>query len=127
MRKRKIPERAVDFILSCENEELRNLKVNEVASRIKANRSYLSWSFKDKQNISISNFILREKIYRAMFILDKHHDTSIDELSMMLGFLKVEDFVNEFEKHLAIEPKRYLEIMRRARPMQKKVSLQMAR
>ncbi len=77
---------------------------------IGANRSYLSRSFKLDQNISLSDFISREKIYRAIFILDKNHEMSIQELAEELGFLRVEDFAREFENQFAIEPEKYKQI-----------------
>lgn len=115
MRRKKIPERAVDFILSSKNEDLRDIKVHEVARKIKANRSYLSRAFKKEQRLSITGFISREKVYRALFILDKDQQKPIEELSQELGFNRIEDFVLEFKKHIAIDPVRYRDIKKQAK------------
>ncbi len=107
MKRKRVSERAVNFILSRQNKELSHLKVGDIARIIGVNRSYLSRSFKLDQDISLSDFISREKIYRAIFILDKDHKKPIDELAEELGFIRVEDFVREFVKQLAIDPERY--------------------
>lgn len=110
MKKRRLSERAVDFILSRDNEELSTLKAGQVSKRIGANRSYLSRCFKFEHNIPLRDFISREKIYRALFILDKDHEKSIPELAGELGFIRVEDFAREFENQFAIAPERYRHI-----------------
>ena len=106
-KKRKISDKAVEYILTLKLEQLRDLKVGKIAEDIDTNRSYLSRRFKIDQKISLSDFILREKIHRAIFILEKNQKKSIPELSMELGFLKVEDFAVEFERCMAIKPERY--------------------
>lgn len=115
MKKKKLSERAVDFILSLETEELKNLTELKVAKRIGANRSYLSHSFKSNQNISLSEFVKREKIHRALFVLENDYEKSIDELSNELGFLRVRDFIMEFKNLVAIEPDKYRELRKQAR------------
>lgn len=114
MKKQKIYERAVTFILTRKNEELRNLEAEKIAASIKANRVYLCRSFKSHMKISIPDFILREKINRAGLILEKYPEKLINELSMELGFLKVEDFIMEFARHFAIEPGRYRDLRKEA-------------
>jgi len=115
MRRKKIPERAVDFILSRKDEDLKGIKVHEVARKIKANRSYLSRAFKKEQRLSITGFISREKVYRALFILDKDQQKPIEELSQELGFPHIEDFILEFKKHIAIDPVRYRDIKKQVK------------
>lgn len=112
MRKKKIVERAVEFILSRDIEELARLTEEKVAKNIGVNSTYLSRSFKDDRKMAIVNFIQREKIYRAYFILSKDYVKSINELSGELGFLKVEDFDNEFENFFAIKPKAFKDLMK---------------
>ncbi|MCI0470719.1 MAG: helix-turn-helix domain-containing protein [Candidatus Aminicenantes bacterium] len=107
MKKRKVSDKAVDYILSRNLERLRYLKASNIAEYIGANRSYLSRRFKMEQNISLKDFILREKIHRAIFILEMNPGKSIQELSTELGFLKVEDFDEEFRNYMTVEPERY--------------------
>lgn len=107
MRKRKISDKAIDYILSRNVDQLRNLKVGKIARTIGANSSYLSRRFKIDQQMSLHDFILREKIFRAIFILEENPGASIRGISKELGFPDFSDFALEFKKNLAIDPERY--------------------
>jgi len=103
----KVYERAIELILSCPDKDLKKLRVVNIAQAIAANRSYLSRCFKKALGMSVTEFVRREKIHRAVFILDKDHDKTIEILASELGFHHVDDFIAEFEKRLAIHPERY--------------------
>ncbi len=115
MRKKKISAQAVEFVLTREIGELRYLKAIDIARNFGINNFYLSRIFKIDQKITLNNFILREKIYRAVFILEENFDKSIEELARELGFVKVADFNSEFKKYFTISPERYRDL-RRKRP-----------
>ena len=121
MEKKNISSQAVDYILTRKNEELRNLDAENVAKGIGSNRSYLTQNFNVDQKISLTDFILREKIYRAVFILEKNHNISIKELSNNLGFREVKDFVREFRSIIAIEPDKYRNLRKAATNKQRNV------
>ena len=110
MLKKNISDRAVEFILTRRIEELKNLTVEKIAQRIGVNRFYLSLSFLIGRKISLPNFILREKMHEAFFILEKDQRIPLDELSRKLGFMRFEDFNMEFEKYFAISPGRFRDI-----------------
>lgn len=112
MKEREISEIAVEFILSQNTGELKNLTEDIVAKSIGVNSSCLSRKFERIQKMTIPDFILREKLYRAYFILKEGSDKTIDLLSTELGFLKIEDFNIEFEKYFAITPKSYMDLRR---------------
>lgn len=107
MGKKSISNQAVNFILTLENKDLRDLNAEEVAKRIGVKTTNLSRNFKIDQKISLTDFIIREKIYRAIFLLEKNHDLSIEELSNELGFRDVNDFEMTFRSIIAIEPEKY--------------------
>lgn len=115
MKKRKISDRAVEYILTRKIDELRSLNAGKVAKSIGANSSYLSRCFETDQKISLGDFILREKIYRAIFILEKDFEISIAELSRELGFTQLDDFVREFRVIIAIDPEKYRDLRKIAR------------
>lgn len=110
MRKENLVERAVEYILSRDIEELANLSEEKVAMSIGINNIHLSRIFEDDRKMTIVNFIQREKINRAFFILCEDNVKSIDELSSELGFSKVEDFNIAFKKSFAINPQAYKDL-----------------
>ena len=100
----------MELILTRDLEQLAALTGQTIAAQLPVNPTYLHRSFKMKQNITLEHFITREKIHRAIFILEKNHPISIEDLSRQLGFKSCEDFKKEFEHYLAISPQRYREI-----------------
>jgi AraC-like DNA-binding protein len=112
MKERDISEKAVEFILSRKTDELGKLTEEKIAQSIGTKISNLSCSFKVDQKITIPDFILREKLYRAYLILREGSKKTIAELSDELGFVKVEDFNIEFENYFAITPKNYKDLRR---------------
>jgi AraC-like DNA-binding protein len=115
MKMNEISEQAIVFILTRNNDELKNLTEVEIANNIGVDSFLLSNRFKKDQKISLPDFILREKLYRAYFILRKNDEKSVDELSRELGFSNVDDFDSEFEKFFAISPNVYKEIRKNPR------------
>jgi AraC-like DNA-binding protein len=105
-----LADRAVEFILTRNIEQLGNLTEEEIAETLKVKPSYLLKTFRTQQNIALKRFITREKIHRAIFILDKNQAISVDELSHKLGFHKTAEFSLEFQSYLAIDPYRYREL-----------------
>jgi AraC-like DNA-binding protein len=105
-----LADRAVEFILTRDTKELRTLTEEKIAETLKVKSSHLVRTFKIQQCIPLNRFITREKIHRAVFILEKDHSISIEELSKKLGFPRLNDFVMEFEHYLLIDPRRYKEL-----------------
>ncbi|MGD2089902.1 MAG: helix-turn-helix domain-containing protein [Candidatus Aminicenantes bacterium] len=103
-------ERAVKFILTRNLEELAYLTETQVANKVGVNKTYLCRIFRAVQDISIDRFILREKLHRAVFMLEKMPEISIETLSVKLGFPGTEYFIREFENYFAVKPGRYKEL-----------------
>jgi two-component system response regulator YesN len=108
--RRKVADLAVEFILKQSIENLRELTVQKIAEALAISSDYLSQQFKEDQNISCPEFILREKLHRAFFILTKERDISIAQLAKELGFSNAEYFSSEFETYHAVTPERFIEI-----------------
>ena len=110
VKKKKVTEKVVEFILTRKREELKNLTLQKIAQNVGVNIFYLFFRFIIDQRITIPDFILREKMHEAYFILGEDEKKSITELSRELGFLKVEDFDVEFQKCFAINPEKFRDI-----------------
>lgn len=104
-------DKAVEFILTRNINELATLTEKKIAENLKVKPSYLQESFKTEQNIALERFITREKIHRAVFILEKNQLLSVEEISGKLGFPRSDDFITEFREYLAIDPHKYKELM----------------
>lgn len=110
MLRKKISERAVEFILTRQYNDLKNLTLKKVAKNIGVNRLLLYLNFIVDLRTTLPNYILKHKIHEAFFILTKDELKSVNELSGELGFLTVEDFCFEFEKYYAIDPEKFKQL-----------------
>lgn len=115
MKKEKISDLAVEYILTRNNRQLRDLKEEIVAQVIGVPGDNLGQRFKRDQKISLGDFISREKIHRAIFILETQHDKSIADLSKELGFTSKKEFATKFENYLAISPAGFRDLKKTAK------------
>lgn len=104
-------DRAVEFILTRNIDELATLTEKKIAENLKVKPFYLQETFETERNIALERFITREKIHRAVFILEKNQLLSVEEISNKLGFSRSDDFVMEFREYLAIDPHKYKELV----------------
>ena len=103
-------DKAVEFILTRDIDELGALTEEKVAETLEVKPSDLAEIFKTHQSITLNHFILREKIFRAVFMLEKNPSISIERLSTQLKFCQIDDFVMEFQNNIFIDPYRYKEL-----------------
>lgn len=107
MNRNNIAEQAVDFILTRKIEELAHLTRAKIARALSVNANDLARQFKNRHHMTLHGFILREKLHRAAFLLEKKHELTIDDLAAKLGFSKPEHFNKEFNRYFAAEPTQY--------------------
>jgi AraC-like DNA-binding protein len=58
----------------------------------------------------LNDFIIREKIHTALFMLEKNQGLTVDELAAKLGFLRMNQFIEAFKNYIGIEPTAYQEL-----------------
>jgi AraC-like DNA-binding protein len=110
MFRKKISERAVEFILTRQNKELKHLTSQKVAQNIGVNSVLLYLKFIIDLKITLPVYISRQKMHEAFCVLTEDKKKSINELSGELGFATIEDFCVEFETYYAISPDRFKSI-----------------
>lgn len=112
MKKNIVAERAVCYILSRKVSDLRKLKAHDVASVIDCSLDFLEDAFLSEQNMSVKDFLDREIMNRAVFILERDKMISIRGISERLGFTNVMDFEDAFFNFMLVKPSRYRELIK---------------
>lgn len=107
MKKRKISDRAAEFIVLLKDEELAALKVDTIASFLGVNSSYLSRKFHGDKKMTLNQFITGEKMHRSAILLGQNKRVSIASLTKKTGFSRADYFVVLFKKKFGIHPKRF--------------------
>lgn len=98
-------EKSIEFI---ENNYSNNVKINDIASYIGINRSYLTNIFKKNINTSPQEFLVNYKIDKACELL-KSTDLSIKAIAASVGYADPLTFSKIFKKITGNNPKGYRE------------------
>ena len=109
MRRKKNPvsDRAVEFILTQKLNQLGQLTEASLADALGVSLPYLLRKFKVAQKIGLREFLIREKVHTAMFLLEKHQDIPIEDLAGKLGFSEINQFIDAFKSYIAADPVTY--------------------
>ena len=118
MRKKRpsVCDQAVKFVLTRNPEDLGSLTGADIAREIGVNPIYLLRKFKGVQKIALKDFIVRQKIHTAVFILEKHQEPSVEELAKKLGFLNLNQFNEAFRNYIGVEPRTYQNLIEHRNP-----------
>ena len=110
MNENDISEEMVHYVLTLDTQELSTLTSQKVAEVFGLNSKEVNRAFASTQELSLDQFIMREKMYRAFFIIERNSEISLNQLAREMGFYSLRDFEKEFETLLLIHPARYKEL-----------------
>lgn len=99
-----------EHISNCKNYIFRHLhgriQVKDVADAIGLNANYLSTIFKKYEGLSVSEYIMKQKIILAKNLLTYSNYTLL-EITHYLGFVSQSHFGEQFRKETGMTPKQY--------------------
>lgn len=97
-------------IRTCENYIKNNiynpLSLSNISEYVKLSPNYLSGLFKEQTSITISEYILKEKIEEAKKLL-KTSSSSILDISVLLNFNSQSYFAKMFKRYTGLTPKKF--------------------
>jgi AraC-like DNA-binding protein len=105
-------EKVIEFVLSRENGDLAAMSEAEIVGLFGIDGSRLAGTFKHRHNMTLDQFILRERLYRAFFMIEQNHRLSGSQLAQQLGFNTAETFCREFKNLFLVSPDRYIHLRR---------------
>lgn len=88
------------------NNIFKKISTKDVALELNMNQIYLERIFREEEGISISQYILNEKMVKAKNLL-KYSDKSISDISNYLGYTSQSRFGELFRKKVGLTPKQY--------------------
>lgn len=107
LRKKKITSKPIAKCIDYISEHLHvNITLDELATQVKLNPSYLSRLFKKETGMTISNYIQHTKIETAKNMLI-YSDYSSAEIASILAFSDQSYFTEVFHKYTGLTPKKY--------------------
>ncbi len=100
-----ITKKAIDYILfNIEN----YITVNELAEKLFVNPSYLSRKFKEDTGITLTEYVIKEKIKQSKVLIQSKR-YSLMEISMMTGFNSYTVFAKHFKRETGFTPRKYID------------------
>ncbi len=101
-----IAERIVDLIVAGLSDE--KLSVNEIAEKLYVHPVYLNRVFKKEKGISVSQYIIQERMRFAADLLRTKHRKATD-VAELVGYRNYSNFSAMFTKYYGCPPSRYSE------------------
>jgi two-component system, response regulator YesN len=113
MKKNKLSDRVIEFVLNCPNDDFQTLSVTKIASTFHVNRCYLSRRFKSDKDFTMCEFLTRERLSRSVGLLRENKKIKIRELSAKMGFANTNYFIQVFRNYYGAPPGKYREFISR--------------
>lgn len=82
--------------------------VQQLASQLHLNRSYLSRIFKESTGISIQSYLTNTRLQAARSLILR--DYTVSQASAMVGYSDIASFSRAFKNYYKISPKQYLHL-----------------
>ncbi len=83
-----------------------NILVSDIANQFGYNEKYLTSAFKKLSGISLKQYVVKEKIEHAKFILIDTNNT-IQEIAMQVGYKDSHVFMKSFKRTTGLTPSEY--------------------
>ncbi len=100
-------QQVVSYVMSVSDEKFSTLSAEVLAYFFKIDRSKLSRLFKHQRNITLREFIFKERMSRASYLLRINLNITVQEVSQRIGFANCDYFTRRFKEHYGVAPGMY--------------------
>ena len=104
MKKIKLIDRIIEFVIKSKPADFAGLNVNAIARSLNVSVSHLSRDFKKNMKICLHEYLQREKIKRACFLLKQNRRLTVNDVSQILDFCSCDYFIRIFKQHVGTTP-----------------------
>lgn len=109
MENNNVSDEVIKYVLTLTDDEFAGLSVGTLAYSFKIDRFKLLRQFKHQTDMTLEDFLLKEKMARAAFLLKAYVDVTVKEVSERIGFCTCDYFIRKFRSFYGIPPGRYRE------------------
>jgi two-component system response regulator YesN len=106
-------DQVLQYIMTVTDEEFADLSVGTLAHSFNVERSKLTRQFKSRTGMTLEDFLFKEKMARAAFLLKAQGAITVKEVSRRIGFCTSDYFIRRFREYYGIVPGRYRELKTR--------------
>jgi AraC-like DNA-binding protein len=102
-----ISERVMQRVLTMPEDEFSTVSVTKLAKNFQLDRFKLSRGFRQQAGMTLEEFLFKEKMTRAAFMLLAHRDISVKEVARRMGFCTCDYFIRKFRHYYGMVPGKY--------------------
>lgn len=109
MENKNVSQLVIKYVMTVTDRTFADLSVGTLAYSFKIERSKLSRQFKRHTAMTLENFLFKEKMARASFLLKAYGDITVKEVAERIGFCSCDYFIRKFRQFYGIAPGKYRE------------------
>lgn len=99
------------YIMTVSDEIISGLAVKTLSYQFKIDRYKLTRAFKQETGLTLEEFLFREKMMRAAFLLrDGRYDITVKEVSRRMGYCTSDYFIRRFKAFYGVAPGSFREL-----------------
>ncbi|MCX6583681.1 MAG: helix-turn-helix domain-containing protein [Candidatus Aminicenantes bacterium] len=105
-----------EFIMSRDDDQLKDLNVSRIAEHFQVDLSYLLRMFQDYLKVDLEKYITQQKICRAASMCHKDCTIPLDEIAEKTGFDDPAQFKKLFVYYFGVSPREFAKQRRKLFP-----------
>ncbi len=109
MASKNVSNQVIRRIMTVPDEEFGDLSVSRLAYSFKISRYKLTRQFKSHTKMTLEDFLFKEKMARAAYLLAAEEGIRVKDVSEMIGFCTCDYFIRKFKAYYGIVPGKYKE------------------
>lgn len=102
-----VSDQVMQHVMAVTDKDFSAMSVSTLAYFFKINRFTLTRQFKRQTGMTLEDFLLKEKMTRAAFLLRAYKNITVKEISEKIGFCTCNYFIRCFRQYYGIAPGRY--------------------
>lgn len=105
--KKEIFNQVQQYILTVADKEFAGLSVSTLAYSFNIDRFKLGRLCKRQTGMTLEDFLFKQKMTRAAFLLKAYEEISVKEVSEKIGYCTCDYFIRKFKKFYGMPPGKY--------------------
>lgn len=102
-----LSNQVLQYVMAVTDRKFAALSVSTLAYFFKINRFTLTRQFKRQTGMTLEEFLLKERMARAAFLLRTYQNITVKEVAEIIGFCTCNYFIRKFRQYYGVPPGKY--------------------